>query len=99
MTHTLRLTSRANDIFPILGFVTAMASLALPLNPFLVGFVLAGAVVAAVHHAEVIAHRVGEPFGTLILAPAVSVIQVFGSASCRDSVCQYFFFSLVPFSL
>src|SRR3546814_17136618 len=53
-----------------------MASLAMPLNGWLVGFILAGAVVAAVHHAEVIAHRVGEPFGTLILALAVTVIEV-----------------------
>ncbi|PPK64532.1 ionic transporter y4hA [Actinokineospora auranticolor] len=37
---------------------------------------LAGAVTAAVHHAEVVAHRVGEPFGTLILAIAVTVIEV-----------------------
>jgi Ca2+:H+ antiporter len=37
---------------------------------------LFGAVFAAVHHAEVIAHRVGEPFGSLILAVAVTVIEV-----------------------
>ena len=37
---------------------------------------LVGAVIAAVHHAEVIAHRVGEPFGTLVLALAVTVIEV-----------------------
>lgn len=37
---------------------------------------LIGAVFAAVHHAEVIAHKVGEPFGTLILALAVTVIEV-----------------------
>jgi Ca2+:H+ antiporter len=36
---------------------------------------LGAAVVAAVHHAEVIAHRVGEPFGTLVLALAVTVIE------------------------
>ncbi|MET1083706.1 MAG: ionic transporter y4hA, partial [Burkholderiales bacterium] len=36
---------------------------------------LIGAVIAAVHHAEVIAHRVGEPFGTLVLAVAVTVIE------------------------
>src|SRR5262245_65351808 len=35
-----------------------------------------GAVVAAVHHAEVVAHRVGEPAGTLVLALAVTVIEV-----------------------
>ena len=36
---------------------------------------LGGAVIAAVHHAEVIAHRVGEPFGTLVLALAVTIIE------------------------
>ena len=35
-----------------------------------------GCVLAAVHHAEVIAHRVGEPFGTLVLAVAVTIIEV-----------------------
>ena len=34
----------------------------------LVTLVLAGAVLAAVHHAEVVAHRAGEPFGSLVLA-------------------------------
>jgi Ca2+:H+ antiporter len=38
--------------------------------------ILAGAVLAAVHHAEVVAHRVGEPFGSLVLAVAVTVIEV-----------------------
>src|SRR5690348_9403012 len=38
--------------------------------------VLLAAVIASVHHAEVVAHRVGEPFGTLILAVAVTVIEV-----------------------
>ena len=37
---------------------------------------LIGAVLSAVHHAEVVAHRVGEPFGTLVLAVAVTVIEV-----------------------
>jgi Ca2+:H+ antiporter len=41
-----------------------------------VGTVLGAAVLAAVHHAEVVAHRVGEPFGSLILAVAVTVIEV-----------------------
>lgn len=36
---------------------------------------LMGAVFAAVHHAEVIALRVGEPFGTLVLALAITVIE------------------------
>jgi Ca2+:H+ antiporter len=42
----------------------------------LVAATLVAAVVAAVHHAEVVAHRVGEPLGTLILAVAVTVIEV-----------------------
>jgi Ca2+:H+ antiporter len=42
----------------------------------LIGVVLIGAVLAAVHHAEVVAHRVGEPFGSLVLAVAVTVIEV-----------------------
>lgn len=41
----------------------------------LVAMSLVGAVLTAVHHAEVVAHRVGEPFGTLILALAVTVIE------------------------
>ena len=41
-----------------------------------VGLFLAGSVLAAVHHAEVVAHRVGEPFGSLVLAVAVTVIEV-----------------------
>ncbi len=76
MTAKLRLADRVNDLLPILGFGAAIASLAMPLNPFLVGLILAGSVIAAVHHAEVVAHRVGEPFGTLILALAVTVIEV-----------------------
>ena len=38
--------------------------------------VLIGAVLAAVHHAEVVAHRAGEPFGSLVLAAAVTVIEL-----------------------
>src|SRR3712207_3817312 len=37
---------------------------------------LVGSVLAAVHHAEVVAHRGGEPFGSLVLAVAVTVIEV-----------------------
>src|SRR5690348_837166 len=37
---------------------------------------LVATVFAAVYHAEVVAHRVGEPFGTLVLAVAVTVIEV-----------------------
>jgi len=43
---------------------------------FIIALLLAGAVLAAVYHAEVVARRVGEPFGSLILALAVTVIEV-----------------------
>jgi Ca2+:H+ antiporter len=47
-----------------------------PIVVVVVAALLAGAVLAAVHHAEVVAHRVGEPFGSLVLAVAVTVIEV-----------------------
>jgi Ca2+:H+ antiporter len=52
----------------ILGTTGAMAIAA--------GGTLIAAVFAAVYHAEVVAHRVGEPFGTLVLALAVTIIEV-----------------------
>jgi Ca2+:H+ antiporter len=47
-----------------------------PLPVMVIAVVLAGTVPAAVHHAEVVAHRVGEPLGSLVLAVAVTVIEV-----------------------
>lgn len=46
--------------------------------PLAVGcaLLLAGAIMAAVYHAEILAHYLGEPFGTLTLALAVTVIEV-----------------------
>jgi len=41
----------------------------------LCGVALIAAVIVAVHHAEVVAHRVGEPLGTLVLALAVTAIE------------------------
>jgi Ca2+:H+ antiporter len=42
----------------------------------IVAALLGSAVLAAVHHAEIVAHRFGEPFGSLVLAVAVTVIEV-----------------------
>jgi Ca2+:H+ antiporter len=44
--------------------------------PALAGVAMIATVFAAVYHAEIIAHRIGEPFGTLVLAVAVTVIEV-----------------------
>ena len=63
---------------PALGCALLAGSyLGLPALPsLLLAAVLLGCVIAAVHHAEVVAHRVGEPFGTLLLAVAVTIIEV-----------------------
>ena len=42
---------------------------------YLLAAALVASALAAVHHAEVVAHRIGEPFGTLLLAIAVTVIE------------------------
>jgi Ca2+:H+ antiporter len=64
---------------PLVAALAVVAGLLLPAGALLIAVAvpaLFGAVVAAVHHAEVVAHRVGEPFGTLVLAVAVTVIEV-----------------------
>ncbi|QIE28381.1 Sodium-potassium/proton antiporter ChaA (plasmid) [Caballeronia sp. SBC1] len=65
-------------IAPFAALVILGLTFAMP-NGFLLvlaAIALAAAVFAAIHHAEVVAHRVGEPFGTLVLAIAVTVIEV-----------------------
>jgi Ca2+:H+ antiporter len=67
------------SVVPVLGVVVLALAWGRALPPFVIGVVtvlLAGAVLAAVHHAEVVAHRVGEPYGSLVLAVAVTVIEV-----------------------
>ncbi|MFE1825874.1 calcium:proton antiporter [Streptomyces yangpuensis] len=66
-------------LVPVVALVALVFSWGRELPGFavvIVALCLAGAVLAAVHHAEVVAHRVGEPFGSLILAVAVTVIEV-----------------------
>jgi len=61
---------------PVAAWALIAASFGAGLPALLLGAVLIGTVLAAVHHAELIAHRVGEPFGTLLLAVAVTVIEL-----------------------
>ena len=66
-------------IIPGIAAVVLVAAAIAPVGPALAvicSLMLIGAVVAAVHHAEVIAHYTGEPFGTLVLAVAITVIEV-----------------------
>ncbi len=65
-------------IFPPLGLIAAMLGFAKfgTIGITAAALLLGGCVIAAVHHAEVVAHKVGEPFGTLVLALSVTVIEV-----------------------
>lgn len=67
----------ASWISPLLGWAVLAASplFGHPALAILPGAALIACVLAAVHHAEVVAHRVGEPFGTLVLALAVTAIE------------------------
>jgi Ca2+:H+ antiporter len=65
-------------LVPAVSAALLAAALALGVGTplaFACGAGLIGAVITAVHHAEVVAHRVGEPLGTLVLAVAVTVIE------------------------
>jgi Ca2+:H+ antiporter len=61
----------AARIAPFVGWLAILAGL----SPAITGFILVAVVLSAVHHAETVAHRVGEPFGTLVLALAVTIIE------------------------
>src|SRR5258706_1300185 len=65
-------------IVPLVAWLVLVASMFVPGAPAyaLAAVALIGVVIAAVHHAEVVAHRIGEPFGTLVLAVAVTVLEV-----------------------
>jgi Ca2+:H+ antiporter len=64
---------------PIVAAGVLIAAWLVPLGPVLAtvcAAALVAAVIAGVHHAEVVAHRAGEPLGTLVLAIAITVIEV-----------------------
>lgn len=63
---------------PLLAFILYLSGL-LDNNPvfqIIAGVLLMLCVMSAVHHSEIVAHRVGEPFGTIILAVSITVIEV-----------------------
>src|SRR6202521_4938899 len=59
-----------------LDFTFAPSAAGLVFAVLLLLVILFGTVFAAVHHAEVIAQKIGEPYGTLLLTLAVTVIEV-----------------------
>jgi len=65
-------------LIPVLSLALLVAAVIAGVGTFLgilCGAALIAAVMVAVHHAEVVAHRLGEPVGTLILALAVTAIE------------------------
>jgi Ca2+:H+ antiporter len=79
VTRLGALATRWTTAVPVLAVVLLAVTWGRDLPGVVVALVtvtLAGAVLAAVHHAEVVAHRVGEPFGSLVLAVAVTIIEV-----------------------
>lgn len=79
MSQTIRHNPPWTLAVPPAGIAVLVLSWLAPALPgmlLLLVAALVGSVIASVHHAEVIAHRVGEPFGTLVLALAVTVIEV-----------------------
>ncbi|MFE5829160.1 calcium:proton antiporter [Streptomyces sp. NPDC056488] len=78
-SSTAAMTRQWTTWGPVVAALALGAAWGRDLPGFAVGLIalcLLVAVLAAVHHAEVIAHRVGEPFGSLVLAVAVTVIEV-----------------------
>jgi Ca2+:H+ antiporter len=77
-TYEMRLLFRWTTIVPILAWIVLFSGLIKHSAPFqlLSGLLLILNVMSAVHHSEIIAHRVGEPFGTIILAVAITIIEV-----------------------
>ena len=78
VSERLRLLNWTN-VVPVLALLVLAATWGASRRPLVlvvVGRVPGRPVLAAVHHAEVVAHRVGEPFGSLVLAVAVTVIEV-----------------------
>jgi Ca2+:H+ antiporter len=63
-------------VAPALAWLLIALSYAAPVPTLLLAAALIATVLAAVHHAELIAHRVGEPFGTFVLAVAVTIIEL-----------------------
>ena len=65
-------------VWPLIGIALLGATIATGNNwiSIIGGLSIFGVVFAAVYHAEVVAHRVGEPFGTIVLALSVTVIEV-----------------------
>ena len=71
LIHWTVIVPIASAVFYLFGFLNNT-----PASNIIVALLLFSSVLAAVHHAEVIAHKVGEPYGTIILAICITVLEV-----------------------
>ncbi len=74
----MKLLLQWTTVIPILAWALLFSGLIEGSSVFqiIASVLLILSVMSAVHHSEIIAHRVGEPYGTIILAVAVTVIEV-----------------------
>lgn len=74
----MKLLLQWTTIIPILAWALLFSGLIEDSSVYqiIASVLLILSVMSAVHHSEIIAHRVGEPYGTIILAVAVTVIEV-----------------------
>jgi Ca2+:H+ antiporter len=74
----MKLFLQRTTIIPALAWVLYFSGLihTSGLWQVVAGIMLILSVMSAVHHSEIIAHKVGEPYGTIILAVAITVIEV-----------------------
>ena len=63
---------------PILAFLLYFPVILMTISSFkYLGILLIFCVLSAVHHSEIVAHRVGEPYGTIILAVSITIIGLY----------------------
>lgn len=74
----MKLFLQQTTIIPILAWILFFSNLIGTHDFFtiLAGVLLIFSVMSAVHHSEIVAYKVGEPYGTIILAIAITVIEV-----------------------
>lgn len=74
----MRLFLQWTIIIPVLAWFLFFSNLIYDSDFFKIvaSLLLIFSVMSAVHHSEIVAHKVGEPYGTIILAIAITVIEV-----------------------
>ena len=74
----MRLLLKWTAIIPLLAWLLFFSGLVdnRPIFQVIACILLILTVKSAVHYSEIIVHRVGEPYGTIILAVAVTIIEV-----------------------